>query len=168
MTTSTYADAPRGMEFLYSLNRLNVATSRAKCVCIVVASPKLFEAECKTPRQMRFGETHSVAVWELAHLIPSMSIRRSKAESFRNVIPSKVLLPPNCLNRPKLRSTWINACFVSPKLGSLFHHRPLPDLVMVRMGLAVPDFPRTFALECVRKTCYYSLHEAGTKHDRID
>jgi superfamily I DNA and/or RNA helicase len=31
MTTSTYADAPRGMEFLYSLNRLNVASSRARC-----------------------------------------------------------------------------------------------------------------------------------------
>jgi uncharacterized protein len=37
--TSSYADAPRGMEFLYSLNRLNVATSRAKCASILVASP---------------------------------------------------------------------------------------------------------------------------------
>jgi superfamily I DNA and/or RNA helicase len=33
LATSSYADAPRGMEFLYSLNRLNVATSRAKCLC---------------------------------------------------------------------------------------------------------------------------------------
>ncbi len=31
MATSRPEDAPRGMEFLYSLNRLNVATSRAKC-----------------------------------------------------------------------------------------------------------------------------------------
>jgi uncharacterized protein len=53
MTTSSHADAPRGMEFLYSLNRLNVATSRAKCLCILVASPRLFEAECRTPRQMQ-------------------------------------------------------------------------------------------------------------------
>ena len=30
MTTSSHSDAPRGMEFLYSANRLNVATSRAK------------------------------------------------------------------------------------------------------------------------------------------
>ena len=30
VTTSTYADAPRGMEFLYSPNRLNVASSRAR------------------------------------------------------------------------------------------------------------------------------------------
>ncbi len=36
MTTSSHADAPRGMEFLYSPNRFNVATSRAKCVCILV------------------------------------------------------------------------------------------------------------------------------------
>jgi superfamily I DNA and/or RNA helicase len=28
ITTSTHADAPRGINFLYSLNRLNVATSR--------------------------------------------------------------------------------------------------------------------------------------------
>ena len=55
MTTSTHADAPRGMEFLYSLNRLNVATSRAKCVSVVVGSPQLFEAECRTPRQIQLA-----------------------------------------------------------------------------------------------------------------
>jgi predicted RecB family nuclease len=55
LATSSHADAPRGMEFLYSLNRLNVATSRARCVSIVVGSPKLFEAECRTPRQMQLA-----------------------------------------------------------------------------------------------------------------
>jgi predicted RecB family nuclease len=55
MTTSSHSDAPRGMEFLYSSNRLNVATSRAKCICIIVASPRLFEAECRTPRQMQLA-----------------------------------------------------------------------------------------------------------------
>ncbi|MFS2151998.1 TM0106 family RecB-like putative nuclease [Rhizobium sp. Rhizsp42] len=55
MTTSSYADAPRGMEFLYSLNRLNVATSRAKCICVLVASPSVFEAQCRTPRQMQLA-----------------------------------------------------------------------------------------------------------------
>ncbi|MDG4882008.1 TM0106 family RecB-like putative nuclease [Mesorhizobium sp. WSM4884] len=53
--TSSPADAPRGMEFLYSLNRLNVATSRAKCVCVLVSSPVLFQAECRTPHQMRLA-----------------------------------------------------------------------------------------------------------------
>lgn len=55
MASSSPADAPRGMEFLYSLNRLNVATSRARCAAIVVASPALFEPECRTPRQMQLA-----------------------------------------------------------------------------------------------------------------
>jgi superfamily I DNA and/or RNA helicase len=45
MTTSTPEDAPRGMEFLYGLNRLNVAVSRARCVAVVVANPALFQVE---------------------------------------------------------------------------------------------------------------------------
>lgn len=52
MATSTAADAPRGMEFLYSSNRLNVAISRARCIAVLVANPTLFEMECKNPRQM--------------------------------------------------------------------------------------------------------------------
>ena len=52
MATSRPEDAPRGMEFLYSLNRLNVATSRARCAVILVASPRLLEPACRTPRQM--------------------------------------------------------------------------------------------------------------------
>ncbi|MBZ7924995.1 TM0106 family RecB-like putative nuclease [Ensifer adhaerens] len=55
LATSSHADAPRGMEFLYSANRLNVAISRAKCMAILVASPQVFEAECKTPRQMQLA-----------------------------------------------------------------------------------------------------------------
>lgn len=53
MTTSSHADVPRGMEFLYSANRLNVATSRARSMCILVGSRLLFEAECRTPQQMQ-------------------------------------------------------------------------------------------------------------------
>jgi uncharacterized protein len=55
MTTSTPEDAPRGMEFLYSLNRLNVATSRAKTAAIVVGNQRLFEPECRSPRQMQLA-----------------------------------------------------------------------------------------------------------------
>jgi predicted RecB family nuclease len=58
VTTSSRADAPRGMEFLYSLNRLNVATSRAKCVCVLVAAPSVFEADCRTPDQMRMANAY--------------------------------------------------------------------------------------------------------------
>ncbi len=58
MATSSPEDAPRGMEFLYSLNRLNVATSRARCSCILVATPRLFEPECRTPRQMQLANAY--------------------------------------------------------------------------------------------------------------
>ena len=55
MATSSADEAPRGMEFLYSLNRLNVATSRAQCLAVVVASPALIRVRCRTPRQMRLA-----------------------------------------------------------------------------------------------------------------
>jgi uncharacterized protein len=55
MATSTPDDAPRGMEFLYSLNRLNVAVSRARCVAIIVASPSLLQVQCRTPRQIELA-----------------------------------------------------------------------------------------------------------------
>ena len=55
MATSSSEEAPHGMEFLYSLNRLNVATSRAKCLALVVASPGLLRVRCRTPRQMRLA-----------------------------------------------------------------------------------------------------------------
>jgi hypothetical protein len=53
-TTSTHADVPRGTNFLYSLNRLNVATARAKAWSILVCSP-LFEPKCRTPEPMRMA-----------------------------------------------------------------------------------------------------------------
>ncbi|MCL2450502.1 MAG: DEAD/DEAH box helicase, partial [Polyangiaceae bacterium] len=52
MATSTPEDAPRGTEFLYSGNRLNVAISRARCAAFLVASPRLFELRCRSVRQM--------------------------------------------------------------------------------------------------------------------
>jgi uncharacterized protein len=55
MATSRPEDAPRGLEFLYSLNRLNVATSRARATVILVLSPALFEPECRSPRQMQLA-----------------------------------------------------------------------------------------------------------------
>ncbi len=55
LATSTPEEAPHGMEFLYSLNRLNVATSRARCVSVLVANPTIFEPECRTPRQMQLA-----------------------------------------------------------------------------------------------------------------
>jgi uncharacterized protein len=55
MTTSSPELAPRGMDFLYSRHRLNVATSRARCVAVVVASPDLLRVRARTPEQMRLA-----------------------------------------------------------------------------------------------------------------
>ena len=55
MASSSAEDAPRGIGFLYNPNRLNVATSRARCVCLLVATPRVFEPECRTPEQMRWA-----------------------------------------------------------------------------------------------------------------
>jgi uncharacterized protein len=55
LTTSSPELAPRGMDFLYSRNRLNVATSRARCVAVVVGSPDLWLVQAKTPAQMRLA-----------------------------------------------------------------------------------------------------------------
>jgi predicted RecB family nuclease len=57
LTTSAPEDAPRGMSFLYSANRLNVATSRAKALCILVGNPRLFEPDCRTPLEMRLANS---------------------------------------------------------------------------------------------------------------
>ncbi len=65
MATSSADEAPRGMEFLYSLNRLNVATSRAKCLAVVVASPDLLAVRCRTPRQMLLANALA-RLWEMA------------------------------------------------------------------------------------------------------
>ena len=55
MATSRPEDAPRGMEFLYSPNRLNVATSRARCAVVIVASAMLFAPDCERPREMKLA-----------------------------------------------------------------------------------------------------------------
>ncbi len=55
MSSSSPEEAPRGMEFLYNLGRLNVATSRARCACFLLGSPSVFEPECRTPGQMKLA-----------------------------------------------------------------------------------------------------------------
>ena len=57
MTTSNGQYLPRDIEFLYSKNRLNVAVSRARCLAVVVACPRLLDVDCKTPEQMALVNT---------------------------------------------------------------------------------------------------------------
>jgi uncharacterized protein len=53
MATSSAEDVPRTLEFLSSRNRLNVAVSRAMCLAVIVASPRLLESRARTIQQMR-------------------------------------------------------------------------------------------------------------------
>jgi predicted RecB family nuclease len=53
MATSSGDDLPRGLDFLFSRNRLNVAISRAQSLAVLVASPQLLEIRCRTIEQMR-------------------------------------------------------------------------------------------------------------------
>lgn len=55
VATSSLEEAPRGMDFLFSPNRFNVAVSRARTRFIMVANPSIFEAECKSPHQIKLA-----------------------------------------------------------------------------------------------------------------
>ncbi len=55
VATSSPEDAPRGMEFLYSPNRFNVAVSRARAVFIMVANESIFQPLCKNPEQIKLA-----------------------------------------------------------------------------------------------------------------
>jgi len=53
MASSTSEEAPRGLGFAFDSHRFNVATSRAQCRAVLVCSPELLDADCKTVGQMR-------------------------------------------------------------------------------------------------------------------
>ena len=55
MASSGGEEVPRGLDFLFSRNRLNVAISRAQCLAYLVASPRLLDANCRTIEQMRLA-----------------------------------------------------------------------------------------------------------------
>jgi len=57
MVTSSGEDLPRNIEFLFSRNRLNVAISRARCLAVIYANPRLLEVSCNSIEQMRLVNT---------------------------------------------------------------------------------------------------------------
>jgi len=62
MTTSSAQDMPRGPEFLFSRNRLNVAVSRARCLAYLVCTEELLNSRAKTIDEMRLIGTLSAFV----------------------------------------------------------------------------------------------------------
>ena len=57
MASSNADLAPRGIDFLFSSNRLNVALSRARCLAVMYCSPKLLDHVCATLERMRLVNT---------------------------------------------------------------------------------------------------------------
>jgi uncharacterized protein len=55
MASSSGEDAPRGIDFLMSRNRLNVAVSRAQCLAYLVCAPQLLDVSAKTVEHMRLA-----------------------------------------------------------------------------------------------------------------
>jgi predicted RecB family nuclease len=53
LAASSAEDVPRGVDFLLSTNRLNVAVSRARALAIIIGSPALLRAPCNTTKQLR-------------------------------------------------------------------------------------------------------------------
>ena len=87
------------MAFLYSLNRLNVATSRARCVALVVASPALVTVACHTPRQMQLANALCRFV-EMAGHGPPVSELRSSA-------PPREADPPSTNGMGDRQLSWL-------------------------------------------------------------
>ena len=59
MTTSSGEDMPRGPEFLFSRNRLNVAVSRARCLAYLVCTDELLNSRARSIDEMRLIGTLS-------------------------------------------------------------------------------------------------------------
>ncbi len=62
MTTSSAEDMPRGPEFLFSRNRLNVAVSRARCLAYLVCTEQLLNSRARSIEEMRLIGTLSAFV----------------------------------------------------------------------------------------------------------
>ncbi|MGA2123878.1 MAG: TM0106 family RecB-like putative nuclease [Acidimicrobiales bacterium] len=71
MTTSSAADMPRGPEFLFSRNRLNVAVSRARCLAYLVCTEELLNSRAADIDDMRLISTLSAFVEHAERVAPS-------------------------------------------------------------------------------------------------
>jgi uncharacterized protein len=72
---SSADEVPRGLDFLYSRNRLNVAVSRARALAVVVASPELLSTRCTTVAQLTLVN----GLCRYAELATSVSDQLSRA-----------------------------------------------------------------------------------------
>ena len=93
MATSSGAEVPRNLEFLFSRNRLNVAVSRARCLAVLVCSPQLLQAPCRSAEQMRL-------VNALCHLVESALGREEPGSGLAPRPPTPTTLEANTRSLP--------------------------------------------------------------------
>jgi uncharacterized protein len=84
MATSSAEDMPRNIEFLFSANRLNVALSRAQCLAVLAASPKLLETPCRSIEQLRL-------VNKFCQLVAYADARSADAKISRSESPTPLV-----------------------------------------------------------------------------
>ena len=80
------------MDFLYSRNRLNVATSRARCVAVVVGSPDLWRVRARTPEQMRLANAFCRFVEMAARLRRGRPITPHRGPDARSRLRSRPII----------------------------------------------------------------------------
>ena len=79
MTTSSAQDMPRGPEFLFSRNRLNVAVSRARCLAYLVCTEELLNSRARDIDDMRLIGTLSAFVEYAQRSLTSNALLRPRA-----------------------------------------------------------------------------------------
>jgi uncharacterized protein len=94
MASSLAEESARGIDFLFDVNRLNVAVSRAKALAIIVASPELTSTRASNPEQVKkvaaffklIGGNHVAC-----EPIDSELKIKKEVISWRNYLPTKEL-----------------------------------------------------------------------------
>lgn len=92
MAASSPAEVPRGLAFLLSLNRLNVAVSRARALSVLVASPQLVAPSCRTLEEMRLAN----ALCRYVELAETVVLPEGRRAAPHRVQPDSGAWPP-CL-----------------------------------------------------------------------
>ena len=79
MCASSGDASPRGIEFLFSRNRLNVAISRAQTLAIVVGNPALARTRCSTLEQIQLVNVFCRALSPQACSTPAGDVKSERA-----------------------------------------------------------------------------------------
>ena len=121
LASSSGEDVPRGLEFLLSRHRTNVAISRARCLAYLVASPRLLEVNTRTIEQMRLANA-------LCRFVELALAGRTKAAR-RNCRRSLSCRSPQSLSKRRFRSTLARSYIAFKPLWPL-------ALIIVLLGVA--------------------------------